>query len=185
MLGLPSGTVKLMSYSPSWRDEFRREAEVILAVTPDAVAVQHIGSTAIVGLDAKPIIDLLVGIPQDGNTLAMTRREAVISHFQHIGYTYSLQGSTDRRIFFFRGDAQIKTHHLHVVAMESQEWTNLLLFRDYLRYHQDARDAYARLKKQLAQQFSNDREAYTAAKSVFIEAVLDQAGRENAHHLSL
>lgn len=180
MLGLHKNTVALKPHNPAWLTEFQREATVLRQGSEQIIDIQHIGSTAIAGLDAKPIIDLLAGMPGNDAILTEKQRRNWIAHFNALGYHYGQYASTPMRLFFYRGNADFKTHHLHVVVHEQMAWHNLILFRDYLQTHSDAVKKYAALKSKLASRYKEQRERYTQAKSSFILEIIEQA-REEKH----
>ncbi len=132
--------------------------------------VQHIGSTSIPGMPAKPILDIGVAVANF--------EEAVrcIPLMEQLGYSYKGENGIPRRHYFVKGEP--RTHHLHMLEAASEEWKNHLLFRDYLRGNAEAARAYANLKRQLAASFAADREAYQTGKERFINAVLRQANDE-------
>ncbi|GGL61130.1 GrpB family protein [Halocalculus aciditolerans] len=170
MVGLARGTVELEPYDESWVAVYEREAERLDALVGEAVeAFAHVGSTAIPGLPAKPIIDLLAVVPdrEAGERVANT----LIEH----GYERRPNDDVDGRIFLARGPPSNRTHYLSVVTPDSDCYREQLAFRDSLRAHPDVRDAYADLKRDLAAEHGDDRATYTAAKSEFVESVLDDA----------
>jgi len=134
-------------------------------------AVEHVGSTAVPGLDAKPVIDLLVGVQDVGSAGCCIRPLA------EIGYSYWTENPNPDRMLFvkFTADRTSRTHNLHVVEVGGDLWDDRLLFRDHLRAHPEAADEYARLQHDLAERFRDDREAYTEAKTDFVLATLEHA----------
>jgi GrpB-like predicted nucleotidyltransferase (UPF0157 family) len=172
MLGLQRGTVQLVPYTPEWATLFQTErARLQQVLGPDALDIQHIGSTAIPGLAAKPILDL-------GVTVAA---EAVVSgcipRLTALGYTYREYRGPGEGHFFDQGSEQRLTHYLHLLPVGEPGWRNYLLFRDYLIAQPEARAAYMRLKEDLASRYAADRAAYSAAKATFIQAILALAQR--------
>lgn len=168
MLGLQQNTVTLLPHDPAWLEEFRREAALVRKSSTQIINIQHIGSTAIPGLDAKPIIDLLAGMPGEKAEISEAQAQSWIAHFSSIGYHFGQNASTPERLFFYRGSKDFKTHHLHVVVHNQQAWHNLIAFRDYLKAHPAAVQQYATLKSELASRYKDQRERYTQAKSQFI-----------------
>ncbi|MBN1486555.1 MAG: GrpB family protein [Anaerolineae bacterium] len=167
-LGLPSDTVKLVPYSSQWGRLFQLEAQQLRAALGDYVAdIQHIGSTAVPGIMAKPILDIAIALYRISDV------QYCIAPLEALGYHY--EGEQDEIKgwhFFTKGPGSVKTHHLHVVEHSSDFWVKRLLFRDYLRDRRDVAEEYVRLKQTLAEQFSNERKFYTAAKSEFINSVV-------------
>ena len=154
-----------MPYQAAWRQLFEEEQVRLQAVIGEYVLdIQHVGSTSIPGLPAKPIIDVAVAV--------RSFEEAVvcIQPVESLGYTYLGENGIPRRHYFRKGD--LRTHHLHMNEVSSRDWENQVLFRDYLLRHPEAVQAYAALKIELAERFPSDREAYTLAKDPFIKHIL-------------
>lgn len=126
----------------------------------------HVGSTAVPGLAAKPVIDILVGVDD------LSSSRACVEPLAAVGYVYAPY-RPDEMHWFCKPDPSRRTHHLHLVPAGSPRFRAELAFRDHLRSHPDACAGYAALKWQLAARFEHDREAYTEAKADFIRAVLE------------
>jgi len=171
MIGLKRGTVKLVPHDKKWHAAFEREKKALLKNIGDvAIDVQHVGSTAIKGISAKPIIDISVGV----NKLSDAKK--LIKPLSQIGYRFY---DTHRdRIFFAKGPERRRTHHLHVMRYNSIKWKSDMLFRDYLSAHPPCAKAYANLKTKLAKRYSEDREKYTVGKDRFINTTLKLAKRK-------
>lgn len=163
----------ITEYDPNWVLLFKQESAQVRAVLDrDLITcIEHFGSTAVPGLAAKPIIDLLIGV----RSLAQAK-QAAVSQLECLGYAYWLDNPDPERMFFVKGlpPNSPRTHHIHMVEPDSVLWERLL-FRDYLRKHSDEAARYAQLKYHLAQHFLNDREAYTASKADYIESVMQKA----------
>ncbi|MDQ3713584.1 MAG: GrpB family protein [Acidobacteriota bacterium] len=169
MLGLPKGIVKLEPYSKQWRQLFAEEATRIRAAIGEVVAsIEHIGSTSIGGISAKPIIDVAVGVGKAADG------ERCVRPLENIGYEYRGEHGIAGRFYFVKGEP--RSHHLHLVGVGSDFWRSHLLFRDYLRENQTIAEEYENLKKELAKRHAENREAYQHGKTVFIENVLKIAG---------
>jgi GrpB-like predicted nucleotidyltransferase (UPF0157 family) len=170
MLGLPRGAVQLVPYTPAWIDHFQIERDRLRqALGADALDIQHIGSTAIPELAAKPILDLAIAVASETMVAACVPRLAALG-YTYRGYRGSAQGH-----FFDQGSEACLTHYLHMLLIEEPAWSNYLQFRDYLRRHVAARDAYEKLKQELSIQYATDRAAYSAAKGSFIQHILAMA----------
>lgn len=160
--------VKLHIYDPSWPATYATERERLMLVLPSIfLDVQHIGSTAVPGLVAKPIIDILAGVE------SMAVAESVAFPLCASGYTTSAEFNetlSDRK-WFMRWANGHRTHHLHVVVHEGQVWHEHLRFRDALCANPVLAARYAELKAEFAEKHPNDREAYTDAKAEFIYSV--------------
>ncbi|MBT9552657.1 MAG: GrpB family protein [Hydrogenophaga sp.] len=160
--------VKLHAYDPSWPVAYATERERLLSVLPGVfLDVQHIGSTAVPGLAAKPIIDILAGVE------SMAVAESVTALLCASGYTTSAEFNEtlrDRK-WFMRWANGHRTHHLHVVVHGGQVWHERLRFRDALCSNPVLAARYAELKAESAEKHPTDRDAYTDAKAEFVRSV--------------
>lgn len=164
--------IVLDKYEPGWPEMFNREKSRLLnAITPWVVAIEHIGSTAVPGLSAKPIIDIMVGIH------SLEDAPTIILKLEKLGYIYKIQyqDSIPERRFLYRINRGGHTHHLHMVEAKSDYWYSHLLFRDFLRSHPHIAADYAELKYHLANEYPDDVDSYTYGKSDFVASVLHQA----------
>ena len=166
--------VEIFDYDREWPSKFLEERTKIMSVIGDRVVeVEHVGSTAVPGLCAKPIIDIMVGIHE------LTDAEDCFVPLESIGYVYvpDYEVSIPERRYFRKGPSEMpnKHFHLHMVEHGSDFWKRQLLFRDYLRTHPDAARDYCELKKKLATKYRLNREAYTEAKTTFIESIVSKA----------
>ncbi|HYW11313.1 MAG TPA: GrpB family protein [Longimicrobium sp.] len=166
-------SVAVVEYDPAWPAAFRalarRAAE---AIGERVMAVEHVGSTSVPGLAAKPVVDLSVVVRGEDVAHAIER-------LAPLGYVYrGEQGIPGRHAF--RSPPREAKHHLYVCVPESPGLRDHLLFRDHLRAHPDAAAAYAALKRRLATEHRDDRDAYQQAKSAFIEAVTRRAEAEGS-----
>lgn len=173
MLGLEPGTVAIASYSDDWAMLFAHEKQRLqAAIGEHTLAIEHVGSTSVPGLAAKPIIDIAVAV-------ADLRAVAdCVAPLAKLGYNYKGEYGLAGRHYFNKGKP--RTHHLHMVLLASDYWRHHLLFRDYLRRHPETVAEYASLKRSLAAQFNADIERYTDSKAPFITRVLEAARREVA-----
>lgn len=166
--------VEVSEYDPRWPVLFAEEADRLRQALGDAlVAVEHVGSTSIAGLPAKPVIDILVGVR------ALGEGEQAVPALEALGYEYRGENGIPSRLFFRKGPVQYRrTHHLHLVETGHEQWASMLSFRDYLRAHPDEARRYEALKHALAHQFRGDRRAYTEGKTKFVRAALEKARDE-------
>ena len=164
--------VVLVDYDSRWPDLFTQEAERVQRVlgAEQVTVMEHFGSTAVPGLAAKPIIDLLIGV----RSLEEARR--AVSALAELGYAFWHDNPDTDRLFFVKGlpPNSPRTHHLHIVEPNSPLWERLL-FRDYLRTHSEEAQRYSNLKRELAARFPADREGYTQAKTDYIQQVTQKA----------
>ncbi|HEY4483257.1 MAG TPA: GrpB family protein [Candidatus Paceibacterota bacterium] len=170
-LGLQRGTVRLEEYNPEWRNLFEQEKELLLKTFGSRIiAIEHIGSTAIPGLESKPIIDISVAVE------SLDDIDDFITKLQELGYEYMPERRFSDRQFFPKGPAEKRTHHVSLVEITSETgWNNHILFRDYLREHADVRNEYAKLKRELAEKYADNRGEYTERKKKFVMEVINHA----------
>ncbi len=155
--------VAVTAPDPTWRASFEREAALIQQAAPDITA-HHIGSTAIQGIWAKPIIDMLLTVP------SLDAFEAATPALQAIGYEARGEFGIPGRRYFVKNDAQgQRVVHAHGFTQGSAEVTRHLAFRDYINVHPEAAQAYSALKRQLAAAHPSDIEAYMDGKDAFIK----------------
>ena len=166
-----SAPIVITEYDPRWTQEFQTiRSRIAESLGPLASAIEHVGSTAVPGLAAKPIIDLDVLLRSDAYLVQ------AINILSSLGYRHQGDlGVSGREAF--RSPPDDFPHHLYVCSPTSQEYQRHLVFRDYLRAHPGDVTAFANLKRALAVKFSADREAYTRAKSEFVEEILLRAHR--------
>ena len=134
-----------------------------------ALDIQHIGSTAVPGLAAKPIIDILMAVK------SLSDVSSLRPLLEKAGYEYRGNSSDNKQILFVKGHEELRTHYLHIAEFGGSVWQNDIAFREYLRSHPNAEDEYQKLKEVLASKYADKREDYTAGKSEFIETILSQA----------
>lgn len=164
-------TVVLSEYDTHWPERYEYERNRILhALGERVVAIEHIGSTAVPGLGAKPIIDIMVAVRSLANDLP-----ACIEPLRRLGYEHVDRADFTDSCFFCHGAWGPSTRHLHVTEYASAFWNEKLLFRDFLRLHADTAAEYFALKRSLAAQHAANRTAYTDAKTSYIRAVVNQA----------
>lgn len=165
IIGLRKGTVKLLPYNPEWEKLYEQEEISLRSVLEKyLIDIQHIGSTSVPGLDAKPIIDLALIIE------TLKNLQECIELLESLDYEYHGEYGLPGRHFFTKGDPT--THHLHVVERGSVLFNEWLFFRDTLRRDREKAEEYNQFKRRLAQRFASDRDSYTAGKGPFIEKVL-------------
>jgi GrpB-like predicted nucleotidyltransferase (UPF0157 family) len=170
-------TIHLEPYDAAWPSRFERERDALRRTLEAWLAgpIEHIGSTAVPGLVAKPVIDIMEGV----RTLEHAR--PAIAALQALSYQYWPYRS-DVMHWFCKPDTSHRTHHLHLVPQGSRLWIERLAFRDYLRAHPRTAGEYAALKTSLAARFASDREAYTDAKGPFVAAVVRAAFEHQEEH---
>lgn len=159
--------IRLAPYDSSWPGRFDQEQAALDAAIGSWATggIHHVGSTAVPGLNAKPIIDILVGV----DSLEASR--ACFEVLATLGYLYAPYRAEEMH-WFCKPHPSRRTHHLHLVPTDSSRFRDELAFRDRLRESPEAAEEYADLKRDLAERFADDREAYTEAKSDFIRSIL-------------
>jgi GrpB-like predicted nucleotidyltransferase (UPF0157 family) len=165
--------VLLFAYNPLWPAMYAAEIARVRAVLPPGLLVDcaHFGSTAIPGMIAKPVIDILLAVRSLDEA-----RGAAVSPLEGLGYAFWADNPKTDRMFFVRGlpPAPSRTHHLHMTEPSGDLWTRLR-FRDYLCANPEEVARYTALKIELATRFRMDREAYTDAKTDYVREVLAKA----------
>lgn len=164
-------SIRLLAYDPQWPARFERERALLEDAIGTWVAggVHHVGSTAVPGLDAKPVIDILVGVED------LETSRACFEPLAGLEYLYAPYRAEEMH-WFCKPEPGRRTHHLHLVPSGSAGFRDELAFRDCLRVRPEVAEEYAELKHKLAARFPRDREAYTDAKADFIYRVLRLAG---------
>lgn len=160
--------IRIAPYDPAWPDLFEKERTALQEAIGDwAVGgIHHVGSTAVPGLDAKPIVDILVGVED------LETSRACFEPLAGVDYLYAPYRAEEMH-WFCKPDPSRRTHHLHLVPQDSALFEEELAFRDRLRADPVLAGEYTELKRELAARFEHDREAYTDAKAGFIRRALD------------
>jgi GrpB-like predicted nucleotidyltransferase (UPF0157 family) len=165
------GKIIIKQYDPKWQLLFETERDELMEAIGHYVAdIQHIGSTAVPGLAAKPVIDILVGLRR------LLDAQDCIMPIEAMDYEYvpEFEAEFPERRYFRKVTSGVRSHHIHMVEIGTDFWKRHLQFRDHLRKHPETANEYASLKRELAVTFENDREGYTNAKTPFIENILGQ-----------
>ena len=165
--------IHIVPYEPSWVARFEEEQALLgkLLAPWCRGPIEHVGSTAVPNLCAKPVIDIMVGVT------SLAESEPAKDVLRRAGYQYA-EYKTDVMHWFCKPSFAMRTHHLHLVPYQSPLWRDRLSFRDALRANPALAAEYAALKLELADKFEFDREAYTEAKSPFIARILASVGEE-------
>lgn len=164
--------VVVLPYDEQWKHDFLQiKAELANVLRQLAIEIEHVGSTSVQGLSAKPIIDIDVVI-KDYSEL-----EDVISALGKIGYQHEGNlGITGREAFKYEGKEHLRKHHLYVCSEDSQELRRHIAFRDYLKTHPDAVREYSCIKEEGAELYPDDIDRYIEHKSPFIEKIYAEIG---------
>jgi GrpB-like predicted nucleotidyltransferase (UPF0157 family) len=170
------GAIVVRDYDPAWCRMFEEERTRLHdALGSMMIAIEHVGSTAVPGLAAKPIIDVLVGVPS-----LTEARSCCVEPLHASGYTYlpEYEPWLPGELFFRRGMPGPWTHHVHMMEPSHPRWEDYLLFRDYLRSHPEIAGAYASVKRAIALVVGEDIAGFRNAKHPFVQAVMAKARAE-------
>lgn len=176
---LKKDNVDIVEFDPNWESDAKAEIDKLRSILPSSqlIDIQHVGSTAIPGMSAKPIIDIQIAV----HSLEAMKLIA-IPLLQKLNYEYWYENPDSERMFFAKGMppfGEKRTHHVHIVESTSRYWSEKINFREYLISHPEIANEYQQLKIKLAKQYIYDREKYTSAKSEFINKVLKRATETN------
>ncbi|MCF7834133.1 MAG: GrpB family protein [Candidatus Pacebacteria bacterium] len=182
VLGLRKGFVKIEKYNPLWQKEFDKEKKNLKKIFGDvSLSIEHVGSTSVVGLSAKPIIDIAIGVDSLKDIAQVKEKILKFSH-------YSIkENNADGEILMRRG-VPIKlgedkpnfiTHFIHIMEIDSRKYKETLIYRDYLRKNKEVLKEYDNLKKKLAIKYQKERKSYTKAKDEYIKSILSKCNSSN------
>ncbi|MCL2080678.1 MAG: GrpB family protein [Oscillospiraceae bacterium] len=163
--------ITVVPHNPEWAGEFERiKSELTRALGGLALAVEHVGSTSVTGLYAKPVIDIDIVI--DNNTF-----QAVESRLNGIGYSHIGDlGIHGREAFGYENKPHLMEHHLYVCEKDADELTRHLALRDFLRVSEEYRDKYSRVKLEMAEKFPHNIDAYIDGKQPLILEIYAKRG---------
>jgi len=169
MLGLERGLVKLEPYNDKWSKLFDEERKLLSSPLKELiVAIEHVGSTSIEGLFAKPIIDIAIGVSSLDVIIELKEKVKALGYVE-------IPVSIDGKHVFARYKEKKITHFIHVMIYNQNLWLDQISFRDYLRSDFDAKIEYIKLKEKLANKYSNDVASYTNEKKEFVDNILKRA----------
>lgn len=156
--------IEVVPHNPAWSQKYALEADLLRALFSETlISIHHIGSTAIPGIKAKPVIDIIIEVVQ------IEAVEAFNPAMIAAGYTPRGEAGIPHRRYFRKDTDGIRSHHVHIYPQGDPNIARHLNFRDYLRTHSETAQAYSQLKEKLAQQYREDSETYTESKTDFIE----------------
>lgn len=167
--------VNLEPYDPNWVNKFEQEKVIILSVLDSVpVTIEHIGSTSIPGMVAKPEIDILIGVSDITDVMPCVKK------FKSISYMYypRFEEFEPMRRYFRKSDGIVPLVHVHAYEVSSEEYNERIMFRDYLRDHPDTAKAYTAHKKLLVAAGGDDRGAYSDAKTIFVSDIIKMIRKE-------
>lgn len=169
MEGVERYKVNLIPHNAAWEEEYKQvKTELAQCWNTNIIDIQHIGSTAINAICAKPILDVAVKL--------QSIHKMDIGALERLGYEYcgARSGNKNYHLFVLRGEKQISLRHIHCYDKTEREFDLLVGFRDYLNTHINIAKEYEHIKTELAQKYPDDRVAYTAGKAGFIHSIYDR-----------
>lgn len=161
--------IVVVPHENHWSEKFQMEAKRLKSAMPETVKIYHIGSTSVPGLAAKPIIDMIMEVEN------IERVDGWNERFIELGYIVKGENGISRRRYFIHGTEEKRSYHLHVFEKGNPEIVRHLAFRDYMMAHCEEAEAYATLKKELAEKYTNDGALYTEGKNEFVRNVDEKA----------
>ncbi len=171
MLGVNKGEVKLVNHSAGWKYLFNEEKELLQSIIGESIIdIQHFGSTAIEGISAKPVIDILVGVESLEDVRKFDRKRLKEKGYYHLSKV-QLAGKV---VFAKFSDLEslTKTHNMHVVEYNSSWWKKHTYFRDYLNDNPEKAKEYDALKQTLALKYPKDEKSYAKEKNRFVDDII-------------
>lgn len=167
-MGLKVGMVELVPYDVSWTKKYKYEEKRLKKIFGEyAEKIEHVGSTSIEGLSAKPIIDIAVGVK------SLNDFDKIRSFFDNSKNYHIKENSTNGEILIRKGSVDNRSYYIHVMEIDSDRYKDTILFRDYLRNHENTKMEYEKLKTKLAKKYADDRHTYTALKNDFIQKIIN------------
>ena len=172
-MALKRGIVQLSEYNENWHDDYLKEEKLLKEVLKDyIIEIQHVGSTSIKGLKAKPVIDILIVIKSLDEILEI---EKILAEYD---YSNRGQQGVSDRYFFAKGPEDARTHYIHFTEPKSDTYYDLVYFKRYLLDYPEYIKKYCDLKQELAKKYADERPKYTAGKNEFIKSVINLAHEE-------
>lgn len=179
MIGLKRGNVLLESHDENWKLIALDTIDTLRTICKDtAIDIQHIGSTAIEQIHAKPIIDIVVGVKQ------LEDVQSLLPSLEQINVIFRGQDVLNQFLFVLNDSTQdMRTHHIHIVIHNGLDWNNYINFRDYLNSNHIKAQEYDQLKLDLADKYPTDRSSYTSSKTSLICQLLEEANQWKLNNL--
>ena len=164
-----SERIEILEYDLKWPEVFGREADALKESVGELILqIEHVGSTSVPGLAAKPIVDIMVAVAE------LDSIGPAIPNFEKLGYEHCGEMGVPGRIFFKKYIDGKRAFHIHTVEPDTNAWFQLVPFRDYLIAHPDEAREYEKLKRKLAVRFEHNRDAYSKQKHSFIDGILQK-----------
>lgn len=171
MLGQHKANINVVPYQSEWKERYEQETALLRsAIGENALRMDHIGSTSIPGMVAKPVIDIMVAV------VSLPQAMKLVPVVEGLGYIYRTPDTVPERMFFAKESSpEVRTHHLNLTEQGSGFWKNQLAFRDYLRTHAQIVIEYGELKQHLAEVYAHTHVLDRDGKTEFVTRVLELA----------
>ncbi len=174
MIGLSKGVVILAPHDNTWHDEYEKEKQRLQTILGDlALDIQHVGSTSLPVIKAKPIIDIAVGVKDRQTVLEALK---ILEGYPEYDTIDSIKNEDE--VLVRLGPTTNRTHYIHIEVYNSYKWEEHIVFRDYMRTHPEDLQKYQEIKVYASEAFKNERKKYTAYKDEFIKGILAKAKAE-------
>lgn len=171
MIGSKEWNITVLPHNPDWKEEFKRiESELLIHIGDVVVAIEHVGSTSVEGLHAKPIIDIDIVI--ENNMFLLVKQKLKEIGYEHVGDL----GIKDREAFSYTNKEHLMEHHLYVCDENSSELKRHITFRNYLRKNANERERYGNIKIEMAKKFPHDIDQYLLGKQSVILDIYRKCG---------
>lgn len=170
MIGLDKSLVTVYPYDETWPMEYKKEEEILKRhLTNLNVRIEHVGSTSIPGLSAKPIIDIAIGAKSEENLFEVAKR------LEDAGYDILNSYEEKGEVLARKGSPECRTHYIHIQLLGSEYWNEFMYFKRFMLDHPESVKEYQELKEELSVKYADERKKYTASKNEFISNILEQA----------
>lgn len=170
MIGLHKSLVTVYPYDETWPMEYRKEEEILKGhLVGLDVRIEHVGSTSIPGLSAKPIIDIAIGAKTEEDLFAVAKR------LEDAGYDMLNSYEEKGEVLARKGAPECRTHYIHIQLLGSEYWNEFMYFKRFMLDHPESVKEYQKLKEELSVKYADERKKYTASKNEFISNILEQA----------
>lgn len=170
MIGLNKSLVTVYPYDETWPMEYKKEEKILEGhLTGLDIRIEHVGSTSIPGLSAKPIIDIAIGAKSEEDLFEVAKR------LENAGYDMLNSYEEKGEILARKGAPECRTHYIHIQLLGSEYWNEFMYFKRYMLDHPESVKEYQKLKEELSVKYVDERKKYTASKNEFISNILEQA----------
>lgn len=170
MIGLHKSLVTVYPYDETWPMEYKKEEKILREhLIGLDIGIEHVGSTSIPGLSAKPIIDVAIGAKNEEDLFEVAKR------LENAGYNLLNSYEEKGEVLARKGAPECRTHYIHIQLLGSEYWNEFMYFKRYMLDHPESVKEYQKLKEELSVKYADERKKYTASKNEFISNILKQA----------